>query len=375
MRLVSELARKILSEVKTLTTENIIVVNQEGVIIASTDETRMGVTHEGAQHVMNTRKKLYITSEMATELEGVKPGINLPIVFEREVIGVIGITGIPADVEPFADLIRKMTELMIREAYYTEKKEWETRGFESFFYEWIYTIDVDEHLLHRGEILGIPFDVPYRCILIQLNAPLLIGDLIFVQNELYDWFDKEFASNRNDFLIRWGNGQFLLIKSAKHNRSTENLMYKLTSWQKYFREKHQVSLVFGVGKTIEEQRISKSYHEAKKALNLAGKTSSIIFYESLLLDMILEEVATSTKDEYLNKVFASIKQEEELIETLRLYLKNNMSLKMTANDLHVHINTLHYRLNQIKDITGIDPKSSEGITLFYVALDLMDKGY
>ncbi len=91
--------------------------------------------------------------------------------------------------------------------------------------------------------------------------------------------------------------------------------------------------------------------------------------------MILEEVATSTKDEYLNKVFASIKQEEELIETLRLYLKNNMSLKMTANDLHVHINTLHYRLNQIKDITGIDPKSSEGTTLFYVALDLMDKGY
>lgn len=375
MRLVSELARKILREVKTLTTENIIVVNQDGIIIASTDESRVGVSHEGAKHVMNTQKKLYITHEMATTLQGVKPGINLPIIFEREVIGVIGITGIPADVEPFADLIRRMTELMIREAYYTEKKEWKTRGLESFFYEWIYTTDNDDRLLHRGEILGIPFDIPYQCILIQLESSFMTNDLIHIQNDMYEWFDKEFSRKRNDFLIRWGNGRFLLIKSSDHKISTEKLLYKLTNWQKYIQEKHNIVLTFGVGKTIEKQRISKSYHEAKKALNLAKSHSRIVFYESLLLDMMLEEVTMGTKREYLDRVFLTMKQEEELIETLSLYLKNDLSLKKAASELHIHINTLHYRLNQIKEMTGIDPKSSEGIALFYVALDLMDKGY
>src|SRR5690625_2537412 len=111
MRLVSKLANKIINEVKTLTTENIIVINQEGIIIASTDQTRVGLAHEGSRIVMDTKRKLYITHQMASELEGVKPGINLPIFFKSEVIGVIGITGIPTDVEPFAELIRRMTEL------------------------------------------------------------------------------------------------------------------------------------------------------------------------------------------------------------------------------------------------------------------------
>lgn len=375
LRLVSELARKILGEVKTLTTENIIIVNQEGIIIASTDKSRVGVAHEGAQHVMYTRKKLYITREMATELAGVKPGINLPIFFGKEVIGVIGITGIPDDVEPFAELIRRMTELMIREAYYTEKKEWETRGLESFFNEWIYITDIDDHLLHRGEILGIPFDIPYQCMLIQLDSTFISRDLIQVQNDMYHWFDQEFSRNQNDFLVRWGNERFLLIKSDEYKMSNEKLMYKLASWQKYFQDKYHITLAFGVGKTIEKRRISKSYHEAKKALNLAEKDYRIVFYESLLLDIMLAEVTNPTKDEYLDRIFSSIKRERELIETLRLYLKNNLSLKKSASELHIHINTLHYRLNQIKELTGIDPKNSAGIALFYIALELMDKGY
>jgi carbohydrate diacid regulator len=62
----------------------------------------------------------------------------LPIFYEVEVIGVIGITGTPKKVEPFAEIIRRMTELIIRESYLVEQKQWEIRGLESFFYEWVH---------------------------------------------------------------------------------------------------------------------------------------------------------------------------------------------------------------------------------------------
>jgi len=190
---------------------------------------------------------------------------------------------------------------------------------------------------------------------------------------MYEWFDREFADNRNDSLIRWGNGRFLLVKVAYQKKIAENLFYKLLNWKNYFKENYNISLAIGVGKTIEKQYISRSYHEAKKALNVAVKDSSILFYDYLLFDIILEEVTATTKDEFKLRVLSLIHREKELIETLRIYLKNDQSLKKSATDLHVHINTLHYRLNQIKNMTGIDPKSSKGIALFYVALELMKK--
>jgi carbohydrate diacid regulator len=51
------------------------------------------------------------------QFRGGKAGINLPIFYEVEVIGVIGITCTPKKVEPFAEIIRRMTESIIRESY------------------------------------------------------------------------------------------------------------------------------------------------------------------------------------------------------------------------------------------------------------------
>src|SRR5699024_3150462 len=140
-------ATKILAEVKTLTNENVILINKEGMIIASIDESRVGTYHEGAKLVMQTKKSLYITDEKAIALKGVKQGINLPIFFQNDVIGVVGTTGNREKVTPFAEMIRRMTELLLREAHYYERKEWENRGLESFIYEWIYSTEKDERLI------------------------------------------------------------------------------------------------------------------------------------------------------------------------------------------------------------------------------------
>jgi len=90
------------------------------------------------------------------------------------------------------------------------------------------------------------------------------------------------------------------------------------------------------------------------------------------MDMILEDVSEPVKKEFLSRVLSSIQKEKELLETLKCYLANDQSLKKTAFDLHIHINTLHYRLKQMKELTDIDPKSVKGITLFYLALSLLE---
>ncbi|MER2258808.1 MAG: helix-turn-helix domain-containing protein, partial [Priestia megaterium] len=122
----------------------------------------------------------------------------------------------------------------------------------------------------------------------------------------------------------------------------------------------------------EQFNLHASYEEAKKALKVASKRQTVVFYEELLMDMILEDVSEPVKKEFLSRVLSSIQKEKELLETLKCYLANDQSLKKTAFDLHIHINTLHYRLKQMKELTDIDPKSVKGITLFYLALSLLE---
>ncbi len=130
-------------------------------------------------------------------------------------------------------------------------------------------------------------------------------------------------------------------------------------------------MAVGVGKTIEPFKMNHTYNEAKKALKVAQKHHEIVYYEDLLLDIVLEEISVKTKHEFINRILSEIQSDQELLETIRVYYKKQLSIKDSADALHIHINTLHYRLNQIKELTGINPKCPEGITLFLIALSLL----
>jgi len=69
----AKLAEKIVKEVRKLLDENVIVVNIEGVIIiASTNENRVGNFHEGVLLTSQKRKKLIISAENQGKLIGVE---------------------------------------------------------------------------------------------------------------------------------------------------------------------------------------------------------------------------------------------------------------------------------------------------------------
>lgn len=369
MKLKPVLAKKIINEVRSVLDESIIVVDQSATVIASTDIKRVSYFHEGAMIAMKNNEKLYITEEMAEELIGVKPGINLPIRLEDEVIGVIGITGKPAIVEPFAEIIRRMTELIIREANYMEKKQWENRGLEAYFSEWIYINKLTDEFREKGAILGVSFDSFYLCILFKVEPvdarPLNSTTFTELMN---NWFDSEYDREEHDFLLPWGRDQFLMVKNADQPMDDADLTYKLNRLTKIFLKNYHVKLYAGVGETIELGTITASYQEAKKALNTAGENKQIAFYHSLLLEIVLEEITSETKKEFAKRVLSALQEEPDLLQTLNVYLETNQMLKRTAELLHIHINTLRYRLEQIKKLTNIDPRSSEGLTLFYIAL-------
>ncbi|TCP30980.1 CdaR family transcriptional regulator [Scopulibacillus darangshiensis] len=369
MRLFPKLAGKIVNEVQKVIKEEIIVVDIDGFIIASTEQKRIGSPHEGAQIVLRTKKKLYIDETMTARLKGVKMGINMPITFEGRVAGVIGLTGDPKEVEPYAELIRRMTELIISEASFAEQLEWRTRGLESYFYEWVNLTKVDQDFIDRGLMLGIPLYQKHLCGLIQLHSENH-EPLKFIHREMFEWFQRYFTSE-NDYLVHWGQGLFFILKNMEGSFSEDFFRTQLEKLKRFGEQKYGIHLAVGVGKTVGTSHIHQSYREAKKALRVAEKSRAIIFYRELSIEIILEEVPMETRNEFLNRTIEKLGIYPELIKTLQTYFSNNQSAKSTADEMHIHINTLHYRLKQIKELTGIDPKESEGGVIFYLALHFL----
>ncbi|MBA2877687.1 carbohydrate diacid regulator [Anoxybacillus kamchatkensis] len=360
----SHLAKKIVSDVRRLIHEDIIIVDTNGIIMASTDTTRIGQFHEGAFLVCQEKKKRIITKQDEGVLKGVKAGVNLPIFFHGDVIGVIGITGDPTNVSPYGELLKKMTELLIQENYYTEQLQLEARALETFVFEWLQTREWSPSFFERAQLFHIDLTAKRRVVIASLNdkeRTISIEMWKFTQTV---WDDKR------DIIVRWGNDRLLFLQTDDDKERTSA---KIKTLQRSFLEKYDVSFHVGCGKMTDAKYVYESYKQAERALHVAKQTEEIVFDEDLRLDMCLEDISLSTKRELIQRTIEPLMNDEELLHTLRTFFAHNLSLKQTAEALHIHINTLHYRLKKIQEYTNLNVRHLEHVITLYLAIRFLDE--
>ena len=87
-------AQQIVEEIGDLVHQNINLMDQRGYIIASNDPSRIGQFHDGAYRIIrDSLPEYYVDQEAIRRNPGLRQGINLPILVDGKVEGVIGITG------------------------------------------------------------------------------------------------------------------------------------------------------------------------------------------------------------------------------------------------------------------------------------------
>lgn len=106
-------AQKIVDTVKDVCGHDINFINTDGIIFASTNEIRIGEFHEIGKKVIDTKEIIEVESD--DSFYGTQKGVNIPIVYNHEIIAVIGISGLPDAVRQYAVLAQKITALLLRE--------------------------------------------------------------------------------------------------------------------------------------------------------------------------------------------------------------------------------------------------------------------
>ncbi|MGF0056580.1 sugar diacid recognition domain-containing protein [Limosilactobacillus reuteri] len=91
MELKPKLAQSIVDHMMTQIPYNINIMNKKGYIIASGNKSRINTLHVGAVDAIKQRKTLPMDQQYGNHGQ---PGVNMPLKFKNEIIGVVGITGV-----------------------------------------------------------------------------------------------------------------------------------------------------------------------------------------------------------------------------------------------------------------------------------------
>ena len=105
-------AMSIVTEMKRTIGRDVNIIENTGVILASTNKARIGTVHEGARQLIENGLDSF-TVWADDPARGVQHGINLPVVLDGRIECVIGVTGDPAEVSVFGAVIRRLMEIML----------------------------------------------------------------------------------------------------------------------------------------------------------------------------------------------------------------------------------------------------------------------
>ncbi|PKL08086.1 MAG: hypothetical protein CVV51_10795 [Spirochaetae bacterium HGW-Spirochaetae-7] len=100
---------------------NINIMDRDGVIIASRDQSRVGSYHDAARRIVANGATIERVEPNSNLSSGVRPGVNLPIVHRSETIGVVGVTGDPDEVMALAYAVKTSVESMLELEAWKEK--------------------------------------------------------------------------------------------------------------------------------------------------------------------------------------------------------------------------------------------------------------
>ena len=184
-----------------------------------------------------------------------------------------------------------------------------------------------------------------------------------------------FPDNMQDFVISVNEADVAIVKQITPATTSEDLEKIALQLESTMKTELRIKTVIGIGTVAEHLReLADSYKEAQTAIEV-GKVfdteKTIMHYENLGIGRLIYQLPTTLCEIFLCEVFKknSIDSlDQETLFTINKFFENNLNVSETSRKLFVHRNTLVYRLEKIKKLTGLDLRQFDHAIVFKVAL-------
>lgn len=210
-------------------------------------------------------------------------------------------------------------------------------------------------------------DVSRTVLLIHVNGKNDIS--------VYDIIQNLFPDKSKDFVININETDIALVKETKYGVSVDTITKLAGSIVDTLSGEFYTQASIGIGTTVSSLKdLAKSFKEAQVSLEV-GKVfdteKAIVSYDNLGIARLIYQLPTTLCETFLREVFkkGSIDSlDQETLFTIQRFFENNLNVSETSRKLFVHRNTLVYRLEKIRKITGLDLREFDHAIVFKIAL-------
>jgi DNA-binding PucR family transcriptional regulator len=264
----------------------------------------------------------------------------------------------------------------------TQRRIQEEKSKEFFWELLLGNIPSHHKILRRAEDIGIRLPKPFSIFLFEMNHPTyetVQKELIYLLINLKDSFSlSEFplwVKNQNHLIVMGGGGQG---NGDFQERAKSFVLDVIKRIQDRFND-FPITGSFGLPYQS-FQFVEQSYQQAKSVLRMKNtfpeETNKICSYIDLGVYRFLSNFSEKNEVEgysnyYLNKLIQYDQENHSnLTATLEAYLDYPGQINLVTQKLHIHPNTLAYRLKRIYEVGQINLEDPNQRISLYVDIKL-----
>ncbi len=226
----------------------------------------------------------------------------------------------------------------------------------------------------------LPGDVYVRAKELRFNGETPRAVFIVRQNEgaevaVMEYLQNLFPARDRDFVLSMSETDVVVIRELPAEFGVGELIRLAEQMQRSLEKELGVHCVIGIGSPVMHLReLADRYKEAQTAIEVGrvfDTEKTVVSYESLGIGRIIYQLPTTLCEMFLAEVFKKNPIEtldQETLYTINKFFENNLNVSETSRKLFVHRNTLVYRLEKIKKLTGLDLREFDHAIVFKVAL-------
>ncbi|MGN2436471.1 sugar diacid recognition domain-containing protein [Pseudomonas syringae] len=355
------LAQDIVDRAMAILPCNVNVMDSQGLILGSGEAGRINTRHEGAQQVLATQRTVAIDTSSASTLKGVQPGINVPLMHDGRLIGVLGLTGEPQALATYARLLRMTAEMLVVQRHREDERQWRKLRIDELLSLLLSESGDPARLLDEAQRLGLKPQLARAPVWIELASDQAISAVC-------DWLQGRVPDS---WCLSFSAKTLLWCHPSTAGTDPDKLLQKMQA-QEWPVER----LVFGLpAHNITQLRQICARVKTLAAYGLAVRThEKILQLTRYRLPVMLwahrEEGATEELLAIVEKVRAR-DSNGQLMQTLRSWCEHSGQVQQCAAALGLHRNSLRYRMDRIAEITGLDLNRLDDVIALYLGVQLL----
>ncbi|MDV7106207.1 sugar diacid recognition domain-containing protein [Vibrio sp. TH_r3] len=364
IELKESLAQRIVERTNRITNYPIVVMDKKGYIIASTNPARMYQKHGGAILAMSQLKTIEISSSMITQYSNVMSGINLPIMYNDEPIGVIGIAGPLEEVRPLGEMIKMAAELVVEYMSMIEVIRQNERRGEEFLLECIDSETPAKHIINRASMLKVDFEQAFAMVLIESGSDFDNKEVIIA---LKSWPVKHIMAEYSSNTIA------VLIYITDHKQRNYSLLQDWQNFKTYLVNTLSPNTFSAIGAVYNDIVNLPMAFESAQAVLRSGQRlfpkQRFFQYSDLEIPALFNGSFSSWQSEKITSYLKALEHKDpSFIEGLICWFDNNCDIKKTAEKLFIHPNTLRYRIKKTEEICELNLSNYKDKCRLYFSL-------